>query len=215
MKRPIAFPLFGLTLAGLALSAILSPMPAARAAVSAEAETIARVEDYLNGIKTLHSRFVQVASNGDYAEGDVFVDRPGRLRFEYDPPSPVLLIANGLSLLYYDKELRQSSFVPLWETPLWFLMREDVKLSGGVEVTKVGRGAGTLSVTLQEKKAEGAGAVTLRFSDNPLTLRKWEITDPQGITTEVALVNPKFGVKIDRDMFDHRNLKGRDQPRRR
>src|SRR3546814_7064037 len=76
---------------------------------------VARVERYLNDIQTLQGRFVQVSSNGAYAEGDIYLDRPGHLRFDYDPPSPVLIIANGLSLLYYDEELKEATFLPLWE----------------------------------------------------------------------------------------------------
>src|SRR3546814_8770255 len=67
---------------------------------------------YLNDIKTLQGRFVQTSSNGAYAEGAVYLDRPGHMRFDYDPPTPVLIIANGLSLLYYDEELKEATFLP-------------------------------------------------------------------------------------------------------
>ena len=98
-----------------------------------DATAIERVEDYLNKIETMESRFVQISSNGAYAEGQVYVDRPGHLRFEYDAPNPTLLIANGQTLLYYDRELKEATFIPLWETPLWFLLQEDVSLLGSAD----------------------------------------------------------------------------------
>ncbi len=171
-----------------------------------EAATVRRVVRYLNGISTLRSRFIQISSNGAYAEGEVLLKRPGKFRFDYDPPHPVLLIANGLSLLYYDRELKQASYVPLWETPLWFLIREKVTLSDTTRVTRVEQNLGRLRVTLQDSDAEDHGQVILVFSDRPLSLKKWELVDPQGIVTQVSLVNPQFGVAIDSDRFKHGDL---------
>lgn len=166
-----------------------------------EVSTLSRVERYLNDIQTMKARFVQVSSNGAYAEGEVYLDRPGHLRFDYDPPTPVLMIANGLSLLYYDKELKEATFLPLWETPLWFLIREEVRLDENVEIVGIEEALGTLRITLRDAESPEGGAVTLIFSDEPLSLKKWEITDPQGIETQVSLVNPVFGVEIDPDLF--------------
>src|SRR3546814_9322993 len=89
---------------------------------------------YLNDIKTLQGRFVQPSSNGAYAEGAVYLDRPGHMRFDYDPPTPVLIIANGLSLLYYAAELKEATFLPLWKTPLWFPIRAVVRFDDNVEI---------------------------------------------------------------------------------
>lgn len=164
---------------------------------------LTRIEDYLNRLDSLQARFVQISSNGAYAEGEVYVDRPGRLRFDYDPPSTVLLVSNGLTLLYYDRELKQASYIPLWETPLWFLVREKVKLGGDLLVTKVEEGLGTLSVTLQDRESPENGKVTLIFSDSPITLRKWEVTDAQGVLTQVSLINPLYGEEIDPELFEY------------
>jgi len=192
----VAALLLGVAPAGLAESraqtASLSPDDVA---------VVTRVERYLNEIQTMKARFVQVSSNGAYAEGEVYLDRPGHLRFDYDPPTPVLMIANGLSLLYYDKELKEATFLPLWETPLWFLIREKVRLDENVEIVAIEEALGTLRVTLRDAETPDGGAVTLIFSDDPLSLRKWEITDPQGIETQVSLVNPVFGVEVDPDLF--------------
>jgi outer membrane lipoprotein-sorting protein len=169
-------------------------------------ETLARLLDYLNGIDTLKSRFAQASSNGTYAEGDLYLHRPGRMRFEYDPPHPALLIANGVTLLYYDRELQQATFLPLWETPLWFLIREKVDLDEGVELLGIQRVAGTIRVTLQLSEEGSEGQVTLVFSDRPIALHSWEIKDAQGITTQVSLVNPQFGAAVEDSLFEHGDL---------
>ncbi len=172
----------------------------------ADKANVERALGYLNGIGTLRARFVQISSNGAYAEGQVLLKRPGRMRFDYDPPVPALLIADGLSLLYFDRELKEASFLPLWETPLWFLLREEVKLSDDMRVEKVEQARGALRVTLRDAGNPDIGAVTLVFQDKPLALRKWQIVDAQGVLTEVSLVNPEFGVEIAAESFEHSNL---------
>ncbi len=176
---------------------------------------VTRIERYLNDIKTMRARFVQVSSNGAYAEGVVYVDRPGHMRFDYDPPSPVLMIANGLSLLYYDKELKEATFLPLWETPLWFLIRDEVRLDENVEVVAIEQALGILRITLRDPDSPDAGAVTLVFSDGPLVLRKWELTDPQGIQTQVSLVNPVYGEEMDPKLFKYGDLEIHNRPKNR
>ncbi len=182
---------------GAAEQAALSPDQSA---------AVRRAVRYLNGMTTLEARFIQVSSNGAYAEGRVIIQRPGRLRFDYDPPHPVLIIANGLSLLFYDRDLKQASFLPLWETPLWFLIREQVTLSEDVVVTGVERALGTLRITLEDRKMADAGSVTLVFSDRPLDFKKWEIVDAQGVTIQVSLVNTRYGMEVDQEAFDYSDL---------
>jgi outer membrane lipoprotein-sorting protein len=194
-----------------ALAALAAPPGPARAAETAalspdDAAAVRRAVRYLNDISTVRARFVQISSNGAYAEGEVIVKRPGKLRFDYDPPHPALLIANGLTLLFYDRELKQASFLPLWETPLWFLIREEVKLSDDVQVSAVEQDRATLRITLENEEAPDAGRVTLVFSDRPLSLRKWELTDAQGVTTQVSLIDPEFGVSVDEAAFDYGDL---------
>ncbi len=199
-------------LAALVLSASLCAAPprlaaAERAALSPDqSAAVRRVVRYLNGLSTLQARFIQVSSNGAYAEGEVIVQRPGKMRFDYDPPHPVLIIANGLSLLFYDRELKQASFLPLWETPLWFLIRERVTLSEDVVVTRVAQGLGTLSITIEDRQMPEAGSVTLVFSDRPLDFKKWELVDAQGVLTQVSLVNARYGLEVDPEAFDYSDL---------
>ena len=171
-----------------------------------QSAAVRRAVRYLNDLSTLQARFIQISSNGAYAEGEMIVQRPGKMRFDYDPPHPVLIIANGLSLLFYDREVKQASFLPLWETPLWFLIREKVTLSDDIVVTGVEQNLGTLKITIADEQLPEVGNVTLVFSDRPLDLKKWELVDAQGVTTQVSLVNPRYGVEVDPMVFDYGDL---------
>jgi outer membrane lipoprotein-sorting protein len=102
--------------------------------------------------------------------------------------------------------VKQASFLPLWETPLWFLIREQVTLSEDVVVSAVEQSPGALRITIADKELSEAGSITLVFSDRPLDLKKWEITDAQGILTQVSLINPRYGVEIDPQVFDYGDL---------
>ena len=192
--------------AGLGGAAPLSRAAEQAALSPDQSAAVRRAVRYLNGMTTLKARFIQVSSNGAYAEGRVIIQRPGRLRFDYDPPHPVLIIANGLSLLFYDRDLKQASFLPLWETPLWFLIREQVTLTEDVVVTGVEQALGTLRITLEDRKMADAGSVTLVFSDRPLDFKKWEIVDAQGVLTQVSLVNARYGMEVDQEAFDYSDL---------
>lgn len=185
------------TAGGGAQTAALSPDDSA---------AIARIERYLNSLKSVHARFIQVSTNGSFAEGEVHIQRPGKMRFQYDDPHPVLLIANGLTLLYYDRELKQATFLPLWETPLWFLIREKVELSDDIEIVDVVQEAGTLAVVLEDSSSGDVGRITLSFSDQPLQLHKWEVIDGQGIATQVSLINAEYDVPIERSVFNYDDL---------
>ncbi len=196
-------------MAVLLLGGFLAVSPAGSRAAALTVDDKANVDralGYLNNISTLRARFVQVSSNGPYAEGEVLIKRPGRLRFDYDPPVPALLIADGLTLLFYDRELKEASFLPLWETPLWFLIREEVTLSDDMQVENVTQARGALRVSLRDAGNPDIGEVTLVFEDQPLALRKWQVVDAQGVLTEISLVNPQYGVEIDASAFEHDDL---------
>ncbi|MGF1609083.1 MAG: outer membrane lipoprotein carrier protein LolA [Kiloniellales bacterium] len=178
---------------------------------NADAGDLARIERYLEDLTTLRSRFVQVSSLGDYAEGEMVLDRPGKARFEYDPPIPVLMIARGSTLLYYNKELDEASLVPLSATPLRFLTDGDLSLSRDAQVLGIERRNAILSVTLADKDAEQEGRLTLMFSESPLTLRQWEVVDAEGTVVRVALVEPAFGVEVAPSLFDFGDLSPYDR----
>lgn len=175
---------------------------------------IARIEAYLNGIRTMRSRFVQIASSGDVAEGDLYLARPGRLRIEYRPPVPVEIVANNGWLVYHDTHLGQVSYVPVSSSPAGILVSETLSLTGGeLTITAYERGAQATRITLVRTEAPYEGSLTLVFSDPPLSLRKWSITDAQGAVVDVSLIDARFGVAIDDETFRFRdpNFYGTDE----
>jgi outer membrane lipoprotein-sorting protein len=161
---------------------------------------LARIERYLNELTTLDSRFVQFSTQG-IAKGRIVLSRPGDMRIEYEPPVPLLVVASGFLLMYHDRDLIQTSYLPVSETPASFLLAEKIELSGDVTITGFERGAASLRLTIIETEAADAGSVTLAFEDAPLRLVKWQVTDAQGNKVDVALLEPKFGVEVDEDLF--------------
>ena len=162
---------------------------------------IARIVTYLNGIRTLRGRFVQIAPDGDVTEGDVYMRRPGRMRFKYDPPTPVLIVADGVWLVLWDKELDQVDRVPLSATPLAFLIRDKVSFADPIVIRKIDRQLGLLNVTVFDKRREDDGDITLVFSDQPLALRQWVVTDPQLLQTRVSLYDIETNIPLDIKLF--------------
>lgn len=169
----------------------------------ADKSDILRIEAYLNKIKTMEARFLQVSSDGDYSEGDLYLSRPGKMRIEYDPPKPVLIVVNGQNLVYFDKELGQVSYFSLEDTQAEILLRETISFSSeDLIVTRFERGPGVLRLTVIKGNDPLEGNLTLIFSDKPLGLKKWTITDAQGIVTNVSLLGPRFGAPLDAKLFD-------------
>lgn len=190
----------------LNLTALLAAMPLAEivpahALTSAEQADIDRVESYLNGIKSLSARFVQIGPGGELARGQLYMRRPGRLRFEYDPPTPILIVADGLWLVMHDKELGQVNRFPLYETPLGVLVAKEVDLSKGVDVRRVERKAGILRVTVTDTDHPDEGSLTIAFSDPPLLLRQWNVLDAQGGITNVSLNDVHINVPLKPELF--------------
>ena len=194
-------------LAGLSVVAFHSVARADDAPLSAQDRAdLARIEAYLNGIRTLRARFVQTASNGGVSQGVALMQRPGKMRFQYDPPSPFLLIANYGVLVFRDAQLDQTSNIPLGRTPLGILLADHATLSGDVTVTKFVRLPGQLQVSLVRTANPGEGTLTLIFADDPLTLRQWIVLDQQGKQTRVTFTNMEVGVNVDAKLFEYRNV---------
>lgn len=173
-----------------------------------ERAAIERIEAYLNRIKTVRAEFLQASSNGELAKGELYISRPGRLRIEYEPPVPILVVADGTFLIYNDRELNQVSYIPLGASPAGILLQDSISLSNGdLTVTGFERENGTFQVTLVRTNSPMEGSLTLVLTDTPLTLRKWAVTDAQGIVTNVSLVRAKFGTQLDPELFRFKNPK--------
>lgn len=192
------------TLLALPFLSLLAPAARAQAlALTAQDRAdVARVEAYLNSLHTLKAHFLQVDPNGNTAEGTAWLDRPGRMRFEYDPPTPFVLVAGGGVVLFHDKQLGQTTNYPIGSTPLGILLANNVELSGEVTVTAIGRQPGLLQLTLVRTASPGDGSLTLVFADNPLALRQWVVVDQQRQETRVSLFNVELGGAFDEKLFD-------------
>jgi len=166
---------------------------------------LARIEAYLNGVRSLKARFVQTAPSGEVTGGVALMQRPGKMRFQYDPPSPFLLIANYGVLFFKDAQLGQTTNIPLSRTPLGILLGDHTSLNGEVTVTKFVRLPGQLQVSLVRSASPGEGTLTLFFADNPLTLRQWTVLDQQGKQTQVSFTNMEVGANVDAKLFDYRS----------
>ena len=196
--------LLAVTVAGLTVSAlIVSPAKAAPQSLK-DPEVVGeinRIQGYLNRITSLESRFIQVNPDGSSWSGKVYVQRPGKFRFEYDPPVPHLLVANGLWFIHVDKQLKETNVLPLIKTPAHFLVRNDISFKKGLTVTKYDKAPGVMQVSVITDDNPELGEMTLTFTDKPLELRKWSIRDVQDNTTQVTLQNMRFGMKLDPKLF--------------
>jgi len=174
----------------------------ARAALSPDdGADLTRVQDYLNNIHTLQSRFEQISGEGGIATGTIYLSRPGKMRVEYDPPVPILLVATEGRIWYYDKKLEEVSFFALQDTPAWFLLQDNVRFGGDITVDNLEREPAVLRVTLTETKNPDLGKATVVLSDHPLELRKWQILDAQQKNVTVTLDDPHYGVPLDPSLF--------------
>ncbi len=173
---------------------------------------IARVEAYLNGLKSLKAHFLQVAQDGAISEGTAWLQRPGRMRFQYDPPAPFLLIATHGELIFHDSALQQTSQIGLDRTPLGILLADTVELAGAVTVTGIQRLPGQLQMTLVRTQSPGDGSLTLMFADPPLTLRQWTVLDAQRRETHVTLYNAQLGGSFDPQLFEQISVPAAKSP---
>ena len=162
-----------------------------------------RIEQHLNTARTMRTRILQIASDGSYAEGMLHIHRPGRMRLEYDPPNPTMIIADGINLIYIDRELDHATAVLLRFTPAELILRDNLSLSSDdLLVTGFSRSPGVIRISLVRAKDPLEGRIVLVFSNKPLELRKWVVIDGEGIKTTVSLLGPEFGIKLDPDLFD-------------
>ena len=192
--------------AGLAAALLLGlagPAPAGAAAGLSEQDLadIARVEEYLMGIKSLKAEFIQAGPESQLAQGTLYLRRPGRLRFEYAPPSPLLLVGDGVWLVMHDRELDQVSRWPIGDTPLGVLVAEKVDLNARARVTQVVRKPGILALTFIDSERPQEGSVTVVFSEPPLTLRQWRVTDAQGQVIDVSIRDARVNLPLDPSLF--------------
>jgi len=162
----------------------------------------AKVSSYLSSLVNVSGNFVQVGPDGKRSTGDFYIQKPGKIRFEYDDPSPIALVADGSSVIVRDRRLATQDVYPLSQTPLRFLLSDRIDLMRDTTVVGVGSDDMFISVTIEEKQPlVGTSRLMLMIGAKDSQLKQWTVTDPQGYDTTVAIYNLDTTKKLDPGMF--------------
>ena len=189
-----------LTLA-LAAAPFATPAFAQAALGAADKALVDRAVAYLEGLTEAKGRFVQTDHRGRSTTGQLYMKRPGKARFAYDPPSGLLVVSDGGVVSVQDKRLKTFDQYPLGATPLSLFLARTIRLDRGVAVTRVQRLADGFTITARDGKKETAGQIALTFTDSPLALAGWTVTDAQGRPTRVQLQGLARAAGLDKSLF--------------
>lgn len=211
-KRPASDSKEAAQTAPPAITATPAPQPpivtAAAPAVEApstpltDRQIIERANAYFNGISVLTGDFVQMGGDGRRLSGKLYLQRPGKIRFEYNPPATLEVIADGSSVAVRDRKLATQDLFSIGQTPLKFLLRDRVDLAKDVRIVDAGIEAEEARIALEDKSTiGGTSKITLFFDRNVQTLTRWRIVDPQGFLTTVALANLDKSRRVDPRLF--------------
>jgi outer membrane lipoprotein-sorting protein len=163
---------------------------------------IKRVDTYLSTVQTLEGNFVQVGPDGSRSKGEFYIQKPGKVRFEYDPPSPISIIADGQTVVVRDRRLATQDVYPLSQTPLRFLLADNVNLLKDTNLVAVYADDVFTTVVVEEKNGlVGTSRLMIMFSTNDMQLKQWTVTDPQGYDTTIAVSNLDTSKKPDPSLF--------------
>lgn len=201
-RRLLALSAAAAVSAPLGAWAAAAPAPALSAADQA---LVDKAVAYLQGLNEARGRFTQSDGRGAPTQGELFLKRPGKARFAYDPPSGLLVVSDGGRVIVQDKRLDTFTAYPLGATPLSLFLAKTIRLDKGVQVTRVSRAADGFSVTARDGKKETAGQIVLTFADNPMSLVGWAVTDAQGRTTQVRISGLQRTSGLDPALFVLKN----------
>jgi outer membrane lipoprotein-sorting protein len=161
-----------------------------------------KISGYLSSVQTMVGNFVQVGPDGGRTEGTFYIQKPGRVRFDYNPPSPIDIVADGSSVVVRDRKLATQDLYPLSQTPLRYLLADRIDLLRDTNVVSVSADDTFISVVIEEKVVMlGTNRIMIMFDAKDLQLKQWTVTDPQGYDTTVAVYNLDTAKKPDPSMF--------------
>ena len=166
-----------------------------------QARALTGINTYLNSIDTLRARFLQISPNGQMAAGLLSIDRPGRLRFEYDDPSPVSVIADGTTVAMEDRALETVDRAPLRSTPLWWLLKDEIDIASDTQVVGLEQELGMTYLTVRDPNGEMEGQIQFVFEGDDYLLREWYVTDALGEITRIVLEEQEVGVSLSPRLF--------------
>jgi len=176
---------------------------------------LATIDQAMNNTGSFQGRFTQYGSDGSVASGTIHLQRPGRVRFEYDAPNPLLIVSDGVTLVQQDRALETFDRVPLAATPLNYFLKENVRLQEDAEVIGLQKLPTEWRVTAKDGSGEMAGAITLVFDAATLALRQWIIMDEFGGQTRVELSELRYNERLDPRLFVLRDEREDRRDRRR
>lgn len=163
---------------------------------------IQKADDYFNRTRTMIADFVQLGADGRRSEGKVFVEKPGRLRFEYAAPATLDIIADGTTVAVVDRKVNSVQQYFIWQTPLKFLLKDHIDLAHDVQILNVTSEPDFVSILVKDSQIlGGTSLIKLMFDPTTFTLKQWEVTDPQGYETLVSLFNQDFKTVPDPAVF--------------
>lgn len=186
----------------------LAPVPSAFAA----SEAAQKIADHFSSIRTMAGEFVQFGPRGEKTGGKFYIQRPGKIRFNYEAPSAYRVVADGKSVVISNAKLKTADLYPLSKTPLKLLLDDRIDLSGA-RVQKVTEDPDLTTIVLADKSVFGNSRITMMFDPKSSELRQWTITDAQGKDTTVMIFNVQSGVKLDPKFFeiDYRDVSDKNQ----
>lgn len=183
-----------------ALAAGFVPMVGVSPAGAQSAATAQKIANHFSSVKTMMGEFVQFGPRGEQTGGKFFLERPGKLRFNYEPPSDFRVISDGKSVLLLNQKMNTADLYSLSQTPLKLLLDERIDLSGN-KVKAVKEDPDLTTITLADKSMFGSQTIAMMFDPQNYELRQWTVTDAQGKDTTVMIFNVKEGVTFDPSVF--------------
>ncbi len=161
-----------------------------------------KISAYLSGVQTMVGNFVQIGPDGRRVEGSFYIQKPGKVRFAYNPPSPIDIIADGSAVVVRDRALDTQDFYPLSQTPLRYLLADHIDLLRDTDVVSVSADDSFITVVIEETQlVVGTNRLMIMFDAKNLQLKQWTVTDPQGLDTTVAVYNLDSSRKPDPNLF--------------
>jgi outer membrane lipoprotein-sorting protein len=186
----------------LAAAPVTAPVPRVRTESLSDQEIVERANGFFNNLTTLVADFTQIGGDGRRLGGTIYLQRPGKVRFEYDKPATLEVIADGSSVAVQDTKLATQDVYPISQTPLKFLLRERVNLGQDIRVTGVSHEGDAVRLSLEDRSTlGGTSRITLFFDPQVETLTQWRIVDPQGFQTTVMLNRVDRNRRIDQKLF--------------
>lgn len=196
-----------LGLAALISSQAMAQVPAKRPAIANQSLSgqdralVDQASAYLEGLGQAKGRFVQTDPRGSQTRGDLYMQRPGKMRFAYDPPQGLLVVSDGYNVSVADSRLKTFEKYPLSATPLALLLARQVSLDKGVVIDQVNRSADGFSITAHDGRKRAEGRIRLVFSTAPLALKSWTVTDAQGQSTRIDISELKSVTGLSASLF--------------